>query len=104
MQCTAEMQLSDESTFRVSCYFRASPFYRLLLLCTFSQGLLFQMMLFSTANLIFTVTLSNHHLLISYTNTEVFTLKSPSGAQSGLLSQGSIEQENLWNKLKSFSS
>ena len=76
-------------------------------------------MLFSTANLFFTVTLFIYHLVISHTNTGVFTLKLPSQAQSGcttqitfllnamnknlapnLLSQGSIELEYLSKNVK----
>ena len=71
-------------------------------------------MLFSTAELFVTVTLFIYHLVISHTNTAVFTLKLPSGAQSkcttqiifllntmnqnvasNLHSQGTIEQEYL---------
>ena len=66
------------------------------------------------AYLFVTVTIFIHHLVINHTNTGVFTLKLPSGAQSGcttqiifllntmnknftsnLHSQGSIEQEYL---------
>ena len=76
-------------------------------------------MLFSTANLFFTVTLFIYHLVISHANTGVFTLKLPSQAQSGcttqiifllnamnknlapnLLSQGSIELEYLSKNVK----
>ena len=74
----------------------------------FSEGLLFQKMLFCTANLFFTVTFFYLSFSNQHTNTDVFTLKSPSGAQSGcttqinLLSQGSIEQEYLSENINFF--
>ena len=110
-----------------NCYFVIklifeSPLFKELYFYMFSRGLLFQKMLFCTANFFFNfnfffyLSFSNQH-----TNTDVFTLKLPSGVQSGcttqiifllntmnknfasnLLSQGSIEQEYLSENIKSF--
>ena len=50
-------------------------------------SLLFQKMLFSTSNPFVTVALFIDHLVVSHTNTVVFTLKLPWGAQSGCTTQ-----------------
>ena len=76
-----------------NCYFVIklifeSPLFKELYFYMFSEGLLFQQMLFCTANFFFNfnfffyLSFSNEH-----TNTDIFTLRLPSGAQSGCTTQ-----------------
>ena len=88
---------------------------------TSSEDAVFQNSSFATANLVFTVTLSIYHLAISSTNTGVFRPLNTQGFtdscttqktfplntmtkhfESKLLSQGSIELDNLMKNAKMF--
>ena len=95
-----------------SLYFlKALTFFKAIIvfaIAAFPEDAIFWSKEFSTANLVFTVTLSIYHFVINPTNFGVLRLKLPGGAQSDctsqkiillipstkiLLSQGGIEQD-----------
>ena len=96
------------ATFWVSCFFRAStfkgPYLNSLARATFSKDVVFQNCKFSRVNLVKFLDLKlSGKFTERYTNQKIFPLNTITKTfASKLLSQGSIEQDNLSKNAKNF--